>query len=415
MNVPNTLKFTGKDSSIVGSSKARLIFAIYEKLKINQKLRGKIKQEFSGQMPGIFVGSFGYPVVNTGFLSSEENAGLNNPLMWSKKGASKYGLLDIIKIRSELVNSNFSVNVKSFNKRLKDELKDTSLSIKPVDADINLIEKPSFRLNVSRDLLPIGPSAPLKKLSITVNPKIPRFVDKIESDTDLKAVLGVNSLFNKGFDEHYITKIFSGGNLGVKTERKLVPTKWSITAVDDTLGKNIISNNLKDFKEHDYAAFFGGYMGNYYLALIIPGPWSYELFETYVGKGLSNTSSYESASDYENPFGRKSYAQNTVGGYYAARLAVLEYFKKNKRVGRVLMLRFITDEYWAPLGVWVVREASRNSFKSTPLIFESIEYMLKYANLLTMKKYNLNLDVIFKKSQLLFALKNQKTLSKYIN
>ena len=33
-------------------------------------------------------------------------------------------------------------------------------------------------------------------------------------------------------------------------------------------------------------------MGNYYLALIFPGPWSYELFETYVGTGLEKSDEF---------------------------------------------------------------------------------------------------------------------------
>ena len=415
MEIPKSLKFTGKDSSIVGSKREVLIKAIYEKLKLNQKLNKKVDKDFFGSVPSIFVGSYGYPRVRTGFLSTQDYNNNNNPLLWSKEGESKYDLMKIIRLRSELVNSHVYTSVKDIRTKINDGMKEVSLSSKPIDAEINLEKKPEFSISIKQDSLPHGPSVALKKMRITQNPKIPKIVDKTESDTDLKAGDAVSYLYKKGLDEHYITKIFTGGNLGVKKERKIVPTKWSITAVDDILGKEISLNQIRDFNEHDFSAYFGGYMGNYYLSLVFPGPWSFELFETYVGKGLQNPLDYSSSNDYENTFGRKSYAQNTVGGYYASRLAVLEHMKQTKRKGRVLMLRFITDKYWAPLGVWVVREASRKAFLNKPLIFDSEERLLLYSKAFILKKFQLDLDKIFKESKILTDFVNQKSILGYFS
>lgn len=410
MKTPDTLKFTGKDSSIVGEGKNKILEAIYEKLKIKNHFKEFGKQDFSGNLPGFFVGSYGYPRVSAGFLSTEHYENNDEPLLWSKH-EDRYDLLRIIKLRSMLVNSRFSVHVKNVN-RDKSNIMEVSMASNPVDAEVHLEKKPYYSLSINRDNLPRGPSVPLKKIDITTNPKIPGFAEKIESDTDLKAVKGINALYKEGFDEHYITRVFSAGNLGFKVERKIVPTKWSITAVDDTIGKEM-TKRVKDFREHDYSAMFGGYMGNYYLVLTFPGPWSYELFETYVGDGLSDPMKYESAVDFEGPFGRKSYASNTAGGYYAARLACLEYFNKVKRRGSVLLLRFITSEYWVPLGVWVVREASRKAFCSKPLIFGSEELVLKYARSFSLKRFGIDPNKIFLESKLLRQLKEQNTLSKY--
>jgi hypothetical protein len=41
------------------------------------------------------------------------------------------------------------------------------------------------------------------------------------------------------------------------------------------------------------------------------------------------------------------------------------------------MVREIRPEYWAPLGVWVVREASRSALGSQPGVFESVEEALR--------------------------------------
>ena len=215
----------------------------------------------------------------------------------------------------------------------------------------------------------------------------------------------MNILYEKGFDEHYLTKVFSVGNLGRKTAQKLVPTRWSITAVDDTLGKQTITE-IKDYKLSNYKLYFGGYLGNYYIILLFPEPWSYELFETLVR-------TKEFMTDHENYYGRKNYAVNTVGGYYAARFSILQRLKSVKRQATVLALRFITDEYWAPLGVWVVREASKKAMNSQPIGFEDKESMINYAREFIKKQFDYDLDMILRQSVLMNSMKKQRKLSEY--
>jgi len=115
-------------------------------------------------------------------------------------------------------------------------------------------------------------------------------------------------------------------------------------------------------------------------------------------------------TDYEGYGGRKIYASNTVGGYYAARLSALEYLKKIKKQASVLLLRFITGEYYAPLGVWVVREAVRKTLTEKALNFASKELMLKYTQALVKKKFGINVDYILNKSIMLNQIKTQKKL-----
>lgn len=412
MNVSDSLKFTGKDPSIKGRQRALLLKALETRLELNKNIKRITTNELAGKTPNVFVGSFGYPNVSAGFLSTHDYNNEDNPLEWSHN-PEKYKLLDIVALRSSLVNSRFSSSIKDLQGKHSDKLKEISLAIKPVDSEIKLEKAPYFKVFVGAEELPHGPSVGLKAIRVTENPKIPRLIDKYESDTDLKASKAVSSLFEKGFDEHYLTKIFSAGNLGVKIERKLVPTRWSITAVDDTVGKEFIKEAEHFNPVEEPMLFTGGYMGNYYYALIFPGPWSFELFETYVGPGLADPKHYDSSTDFEGPFGRKTYASNTVGGYYASRLACLEMMRKQKIKGRVLLLRFITDEYWVPLGVWVVREASRNTFSSTPAKFEENPKLMNYIRLLLLKRYNLDVSVIYGKSALLKELRNQPSLNSF--
>jgi hypothetical protein len=80
-------------------------------------------------------------------------------------------------------------------------------------------------------------------------------------------------------------------------------------------------------------------------------------------------------ADHEG-FGGKTKYSNLAGGYYAARLSALEYLKSIRRQATIFMVREIRPEYWAPLGVWVVREGVREAFSREPEKFGSVEQAL---------------------------------------
>ena len=209
-------------------------------------------------------------------------------------------------------------------------------------------------------------------------------------------------------------KDFRYNDYFVDKEDRFRHSKWlSFMSKRLKLAKNLLKQ-VKQYPETNYYAYFGSYLGNYFLILFFPEVWSYELFETYAPKAEWNLSDeYKFMTDYEPYEGRKKYAENCGGGYYAARLPILEKLNDTKRQGSVLTLRFITGEYAVPLGVWVVREAVRRTLKTRPLEFASKELMLKYANLLMKKKFNYNIDVLINKSILLNKIKTQRKLSDY--
>lgn len=396
----------GKDPSLCGKKVCPIIQKISSQVKVNIQS----KQDFFGASPNIFVGRFGYPNINVGILGNEGvTSEHDNPLLWSKEN---YEIPRIIDLRSYLINSQFKTHIKTFNEKLLEMSQEISMASRPVDVEINLEKKPQFSLSLNQDASPHGPNVRLKKARITENPQIPKKIEKTVSDTDLKASEAITSLYEKEVDEHYLTKLLSVGNLGIKTERKLVPTRWSITAVDDTIGKNLVGE-IKNYETANYISFFGGHLGNYYLIMFFPEVWSYELFETYLPRTVWNNPDINIMTDYEAYEGRKDYAQNTVGGYYAARLGILERLIKMKKQASVLALRFITSEYYAPLGVWVVREATRKTMGQKPLEFDSKELMLNHAKLLIRKKFGYDAEILFQKSLLLANMKNQKKLSSF--
>ena len=409
MNI-RCLKCKGADLSC-----GRSFCPIYARSQAMFKVEKNLKEDFFGESPAPFVGRFGYPKVNVGILSpteTKENTWeYDAPRHWAKEN---YEIQRIVDLRSSLVNSRFKSDVKDKNKLLEIS-QEIGMASKPVEIEINLKEKPKFRINNDSYMAPTGPNAKLKKARITENPKISSKVDKVVSDTDLKANDALLYLWDKGFDENFLSKILSVGNLGIEKNRKLVPTRWSITAADDIIGKNLLSE-IKNYNETDYCSYFGSYLGNYYLVMFFPDVWSYELFEMYMPRASFNLMSdkVNYMTDYEPYEGRKTYAENCAGGFYAARVSLLQKLKKIKRQSSVLVLRMITGEYAVPLGVWVCREAVRKALTSKPIYFEDKAYMLNYAKKLIKKKFNYDINNILNKSLVLDNINKQSKLKQFI-
>ena len=93
-----------------------------------------------------------------------------------------------------------------------------------------------------------------------------------------------------------ISKVLSMGMLGRKKNRKLVPTKWSITAADDIVSLYLL-NRIKDNAILDnYLVFDFNHLANYYSVIFIPDDvWYFEMIES----GSIPTAEYI-GSDYES-------------------------------------------------------------------------------------------------------------------
>ena len=381
-------------------------------LKVNKQF----KQDFFGSAPAPFIGRFGYPHVNIGVLSPQFNGEMqqyNSPQLWSKQN---FKIGQIASLRYGLVNSRTKWSVKDILKggKFLDIIQEVGMAKIAVELEVGLTKQPQLHLKSEKEITPWGPASEIKKARITSNTKIDQRVDKIVSDTDLKAVPGIISLYKKGIEENSLTKLISTANLGLKRNRKLVPTRWSITAVDDTIGKNSITE-VKQLPVGDYQLYFGGSWGNYYLIMFFPEVWSYELFEMYLERKVNPWSQkgFFYSTDYESYPGRKNYAEETAGGYYACRLGILDKMISNKKQNSCLVLRFISNEYNVPLGVWVCREATRKSLNEKPLRFATQELMFKYAEVLIKRKFGFNINFLLNKSKLLKEKQQQKRLIEF--
>ncbi len=350
------------------------------------------KKEFLGSSPSIFVGKANYPNVSIGLMSLPFTAVDANNFDSPKFFKDNLSIPQIINKRSLLINC------QSTKKSDFEKIQEVALSKKAVEVEASLSKAPKPMTAFDFTSIAMGPSSKLIDFSVNENVKMDKNVEKCFYDNDLKAVKALGVLYQKGIDENNLSKYLSAGAFGLKKNRKVVPTRWSITAVDDSLGKELIGKVKNHKIISDYLLFEGNLFGNYYTILFLPECFGYELFETMDGNDFMH--------DYEEYNGRKNYAFDTAGGYYACRLAILEYMDNNKLQARAIAYRRITPEYLAPLGVWVVREASRNAMKNDAKILGKEEMISKLNELKLLK-------VLAKKSILFKDFFAQKRLVNY--
>ncbi|MEK6906682.1 MAG: hypothetical protein AABW81_03605 [Nanoarchaeota archaeon] len=368
--------------------------------------------------PSIFIGSkLKYPLVNVGILSpleKDENAWIyDDAKYWADKN---FQISEVLNLRNNLLNSKFQSKVSDSktNNKFIQIAQEIAIASKPVDVEIELKNKVSMQRKKDRIIIPNGMSANLKKAKITSNVKVNQKLDKVIND-EIKASEGLNLLYKGDFNEYTLSKILSVGVLGLKKDKKLVPTRWSITAVDDSLGKNLLEQ-VKTYKWiEDYEFFFGEFLGNCYLIMLFPNVFNYELFELYFpGSSWNPSDKIKASTDSESFFGRKNYAHSTAGGYYATRLPLLEYLNSIKKQASILVIRIETPTYWAGLGVWVVRESVRKAISNKKLKFKSIDELLTSVKKISKIKFEFDPEDILGKSKLLNKINTQTNLKSFL-
>jgi hypothetical protein len=344
-----------------------------------------MKNEYYGPSPpSLFVGRFGYPKVYIGpmaALDHEQIHIIDEPDQWG----TDFSMADVINFRAKLLRfmgtEPHRVTDVTSPPKLLELTQEQVQASSPVDLEIKFAKKPQVDLTFNRNAQPMGARVQINALQLASTPKIEPKVDRIVQDSDLIAFSGVNELYKAQTTVTQITRILSAGLLGLNRQRRLVPTRWSITAVDDMIG-NDLREQIQDHPPvQDYLVFHNSYLDNDFWILFLPREaWFFDYHETWKQKSAWNLagSSPQILSDTEGPKGRTTYASNTVGGYYAARLAILEKLRKMRRMASVVVFREVGAGYAIPLGVWQVRENMRTALRSVHRSFPDLTLALRY-------------------------------------
>ncbi len=330
--------------------------------------------------PGVFVGRFGYPKVFIGPMVPAifgETSYLDTPEMWKGKSIE-----EIVDYRYSLVRGCFRANITDaqMGGNLVETLQEVAMSDKPADSELSLEKRPVNRVSFSENSQPFGPSAPMKNFKPAGNISVDQRIEKVYYDRDLKAADAVFSLYREGVLFSRLEKAFSVGVFGQKKKRKLVPTRWSITALDSTLSLRLVEE-IKEYETIDeFRVFALTNLDNVYVGILTPEKWNFEWIEAWHSGTAWNKfgSRPEMIGDFEGYWGRKTYAR-PGGCYYSTRFAVSEYLSGIRRQAGAIMLREIHPGYILPVGVWNVRESIRTLLTGGYRSFDTIAKALAFA------------------------------------
>ncbi len=355
-------------------------FILQKISKYAKSINDKLKTNIYGKSPEFFASSKNYPDISFG-----SSVSISKPISIHELFGKSYD--EIIKARLSNIIAKRYGTPKTFD-RLTEVMQALAMSKKPIYTEVELSKKPRLLLRLSPNTYPVGPSSPVKRLIEAENPKIPKKVYELYNEK-INAELGVLELYVRGFDYYYIQRLFSAGVLG--RNKKIVPTRWSITAVDGIISKFNKKKVLRNPVINNIMVFTSYFLFNKFVVLMMPGPWAFENFEAWAPKttwGAKN--SYLITEEFESAKGRKTYAESQAGAYYAVRNVVLEYLAKIKRQASVVVIREVYEGYNIPVGVWQIRENVKNALEKEYKKFESTKEAEDYINTLLripFKKY----------------------------
>ena len=361
---------------LCGKSRCPVLVRYHSHNKIKPFLSAKMVHGASP--PSVFVGRIGYPKVSIGPLVPPRmgNTSLyDSPEQWLDRS-----LDEIVDFRSSLIRGKHTVKVFDVEKSDKtiEFTRELALSENSVFTEALFNKRPTGRLRFYDDVQPHGPSAPLKKMNIT-NPKYNQRVEKAYYDTDLKSADAVYSLYKDGVQISKIQKAFSVGAFGIGKYRRFVPTRWSITAVDSQIGKQLMNHTKQLPWINTFRVYYHNQYDNRWVILMMPSEFQYELIEAWYPNTTWNQygNTISIYNSYEFNEGRTTYAD--IGGcYYAGRLAVNETLQKDKRQASVVILREAHPGYIMPIGVWNVRESVRKTLAKPCMNFDTLQEALTY-------------------------------------
>ena len=313
--------------------------------------------------PGVFGGRLGYPRVSIGPMVPPrfgDTSILDTPEEWLGKPIDQ-----IVDYRYSLVRGNSRASVEDAREpgRFLSSLQELAMAARPVDTELKLTKAPRRILTLSEDTQPYGPSGPLDRFKID-NPSVDRRVQTAYYDRDLDASGAIGDLYRKGVLVTRIQKAFSLGMFGVGPRRRIVPTRWSITAVVSSISLGLIEEIKLAPPIDEYRVYSFGVYDNMYVAILLPEPWRFEWIEAWFPNTTWNqyTTTPYMIGDHEGYFGRTKYAR--VGGcYYSTRLAVAEALGRERKQAAAVVLRETYPGFIMPLGVWNVRESIRELFR----------------------------------------------------
>jgi len=331
-----------------------------------------VGKEMTGSSPpSVFIGSWNYPDVYAGPMITPMHGDtgiMDRPEAWISGNRTQR---EIIGYRMNLVRGKHMTNACDLDNRFVEKLQEIVLADGSIESEAAFESTPAGH-SFSEEHTPFGPSAPLERFEIEAK-RWDRSLEKVFYDTDLTARNAVLDLHHSGLAFSSIQKAFSAGTMGRGPNRRLVPTRWSITACDTMIGDRLLSEVKKcpvidTWRLHEFSS-----LHNRYAVILMPTGWQYEWTEAFLHV-LGNEELV--FSDHEGFRGKTGYSP--LGGcYYSCKMAVLEALAREHRQAGAIILREALPGY-VPMGVFNVRENVRSAMREPATEFEDIRSALAH-------------------------------------
>ena len=361
--------------------------------------------------PSVFVGRYGYPKVKVGPMLPPlhgDTTILDKPEMWLGKSIE-----EIVNYRLSLVRGVSNIDIHSTSGKYIETLQELAMTSKSVESEATFEKTPipdieqEKALGLDTDSAPFGPIAPLKTFKTSSSLSVDQRLENVFYDKDLRAAEGIVNLYQGGVEVSRIHRVLSMGMLGLQRNRRLVPTRWSISATDDVISASLIKK-IETFPTID---FFNVYkythLGNYYSVILIPDDiWSFEMQEAW----YDNNGNLGVGIDFENANGLDHYP-SIAGAYFAARLGVAEHLFKIRHKAAALILREIRPEYVIPVGVWQIREGIRKALDGKANQFHNFEKALLCACI----NLSISKDEWLRNSEMYKNMREQIRITDFLN
>ena len=368
--------------------------------------------------PSVFGGRCGYPKINIGPMVPADIHGntsiLDSPEAWTGKT-----LQEILNYRLSLVRGLNAIKIDDLENKFILSLQELTMSSKPAESELNFHKIPTFHQSLlsnqnndlNKEFTPFGPQAEIKSFKLSSNTSTNKKIDNLYSDNNIKANDAVIDLYNNGIEISQINKVLSLGMLGRKNKRRLVPTRWSISATDDILSSYLVKKidlyqSIDQFEVIKYNHF-----SNYYSIIFIPSDvWSFEMIEAWYDQ--NNVNKFFLESDYESSTTGLDHYPRIAGAYFAAKLGILEYLTSSKkRKCSVLIFREIRPEYLVPLGVWQIREGIRDALRSKHVVHTTTTTFSDFRNALLYASKVMTVPILYwLKHSIIYKNYGKKTL-----
>ncbi len=335
--------------------------------QLGDSFRGKTVTAFSP--PGIVVEPLKYPIVRASVLASTQASEFisiyDHPDSWRGLDSDA-----ILKMRKCLFRFGAQVDAKTMEPSpLVDTLQTVALSVNPLALHFEVSDIPQKDLVPLGGLLPTGPAVDARNATILNEPETSRVAEKI-TEQDIPAAEAIWKLLDYEYTLDQVARLMSVGLLGMKDNRRLIPTKSAYKATIDAFVNRAIMELIDRPLTSKFTLSTAELHGDVFTIFAQPGmPRVDYLRVQRTELGIERGFSFEGIKNVSLDPKTSVFADN-------ARFAVYHDFVQRRRGCQITVFHMSRNQRSEMLGPWRVRAGVKGALESDMLELDSRENAL---------------------------------------